>query len=116
MTVSAGQTTISSSRVASPHTGVDCLEHQRATSTISETRSITRLVAAPRSLPPNADLAQHLHQTLLPTGVHIDDVAILAARFVASGEASEPLTTRSTAACGHTPGPRHVDELGTSQS
>lgn len=48
-----------------------------------------RLVAAARSAPSTADLAHHLYQTLLPTGVHVDDVAILVASFVAPGEADE---------------------------
>lgn len=76
-------------------------------------KGFTRIVAAARSVPPNADLAQHLYQTLLPTGVHLDDVAILVARFVNPAEADQPSTTRSrTPALGHTPGQQHVDELG----
>lgn len=45
-----------------------------------------RLLAAVRAAPTPATLARHLYETLLPSAVHADDVAILVATFIASAD------------------------------
>jgi Stage II sporulation protein E (SpoIIE) len=49
-----------------------------------------RLEEAARSAPDRETLAEHLYRTLLPSGIHADDVAILVATFTGIAHDTSP--------------------------